>query len=309
MVSEHVIEHSRRKRRKRFLLIGVAVLVSVAVVAVVVGLIAAAKKSSTSLDSFKNVVMKRCETYLKENEHMSRENDCKIIWGAFEQAYIMRDPCDVPPEAYEPLINSIKQDVACNTMLFWSKTKIMAHAFTDKRDCLVTVEDTLLGYLFDDLTWCSKNESKETFTTDCPGWSDCQNNPVRSFWIQASTNFAATACGNVSVMLNGSVEAPFSPTSSVGGNDESQTMKKKYQKITKIKLGSPVVMVARDEWRTILDSNKTTLYLTRTACNHSSLHILQSALDTKITYNCRMVPYSKVEGCIYDLEIPCSDCL
>ncbi|XP_060768031.1 ADP-ribosyl cyclase/cyclic ADP-ribose hydrolase 1 isoform X5 [Neoarius graeffei] len=259
MVSEHVIEHSRRKRRKRFLLIGVAVLVSVAVVAVVVGLIAAAKKSSTSLDSFKNVVMKRCETYLKENEHMSRENDCKIIWGAFEQAYIMRDPCDVPPEAYEPLINSIKQDVACNTMLFWSKTKIMAHAFTDKRDCLVTVEDTLLGYLFDDLTWCSKNESKETFTTDCPGWSDCQNNPVRSFWIQASTNFAATACGNVSVMLNGSVEAPFSPT--------------------------------------------------RTACNHSSLHILQSALDTKITYNCRMVPYSKVEGCIYDLEIPCSDCL
>lgn len=30
--------------------------------------------------------------------------------------------------------------------------------------------------------------STETFTTDCPGWSDCQNNPVRSFWIQASTN-------------------------------------------------------------------------------------------------------------------------
>lgn len=38
----------------------------------------------------------------------------------------------------------------------------MVHAYTKNRDCLVTVEDTLLGYLFDELTWCSKNESKGT---------------------------------------------------------------------------------------------------------------------------------------------------
>ncbi|XP_053085459.1 ADP-ribosyl cyclase/cyclic ADP-ribose hydrolase 1-like [Pangasianodon hypophthalmus] len=216
MESERVRDRSSRNRRKRFLLIGVAVLVVVAVLAIVFGIIAAAKNSANSSDSFKNVVIKRCETYLKEKENMPGKNDCKIIWGAFEQAYIGRDPCDVPPEAYDPLISSVKQDVTCNTMLFWSKTKTMVHAFTDNRDCVITLEDTLLGFLFDGLTWCSKNDSKETFTTACPSWSDCQNNPVRSFWIKASLNFAGTACGNVSAMLNGSLEAPFSSTSVFG---------------------------------------------------------------------------------------------
>lgn len=26
----------------------------------------------------------------------------------------------------------------------------------------------------------------ETFTTGCPGWTDCENNTVRSFWNRAS---------------------------------------------------------------------------------------------------------------------------
>lgn len=26
----------------------------------------------------------------------------------------------------------------------------------------------------------------ETFTTGCPGWSDCENNTVRSFWNRVS---------------------------------------------------------------------------------------------------------------------------
>ncbi|KAI4903831.1 hypothetical protein NFI96_013936 [Prochilodus magdalenae] len=117
-----------------------------------------------------------------------RGNDCEGIWRAFEQAYVGKDPCDVPAEAYDSLIHSVTQHVACGTMLFWSKTNSMAHAFTDNRECLSTLEDTLLGFMFDGLTWCSRNGSQETFTTDCPGWSACQDNPVRSFWIRASTN-------------------------------------------------------------------------------------------------------------------------
>ncbi|XP_017314713.2 ADP-ribosyl cyclase/cyclic ADP-ribose hydrolase 1 isoform X1 [Ictalurus punctatus] len=281
-----VRDHSYTKRRKLFLLIGVAVLVLVAVPAIVLGVSAAGKNSASSSDSFKNVVITRCETYLKENGNMSGKNDCEIIWRAFEQAYIGKDPCDVPPDAYDPLINSVKQDVACNTMLFWSKTKTMVHAFTDNRDCLVTLEDTLLGFLFDELTWCSKNESKETFTTDCPR---CQNNPVRSFWIRASANFAANvSCGNVSAMLNGSLEAPFSSTSVFGSVEVKNLDPDKVAGLT-------VLLVTKDT--------------DTTTCNHSSLNMLQTTLDTKIAYNCREVPYSTVEGCISDPEIPCSDCL
>uniref|UniRef100_A0A4W4FPM7 ADP-ribosyl cyclase/cyclic ADP-ribose hydrolase n=1 Tax=Electrophorus electricus TaxID=8005 RepID=A0A4W4FPM7_ELEEL len=117
-----------------------------------------------------------------------RYSDCETIWQVFEQAYVGRDPCDVPPEAYYPLINLVKNQLACNTMLFWSKTKTLVHEFTENRECLVTLEDTLLGFTFNELTWCSKNQSKETFTTDCPLWSYCVNNPVRSFWIKASAN-------------------------------------------------------------------------------------------------------------------------
>ncbi|TSQ58061.1 High choriolytic enzyme 1 [Bagarius yarrelli] len=156
MENERVVEDSRRKRRKLVLLILVAVLVFAIVIAIVLGVVASAKSSS-----FKNVVMERCQTYLSKNSHMARENDCKTIWTAFEQAYIGKDPCDVPPEAYSSLIKSVKQDAACNTMLFWSKTKDIVQAFTDNRECLVVLEDTLLGVMFDALTWCSKNKSKD----------------------------------------------------------------------------------------------------------------------------------------------------
>ncbi|XP_057183851.1 ADP-ribosyl cyclase/cyclic ADP-ribose hydrolase 1 [Triplophysa rosa] len=115
-------------------------------------------------------------------------NYCEDIWSAFVQAYVGKDPCSVPPEAYNPLVNSVQQKIPCNKNLFWSRTKDMAHAFTKNRDCLMTLEDTLMGFMFDGLKWCSSNGSKETFTTGCPGWTECANNPVRSFWSRASDN-------------------------------------------------------------------------------------------------------------------------
>ncbi|XP_076868728.1 ADP-ribosyl cyclase/cyclic ADP-ribose hydrolase 1 isoform X2 [Brachyhypopomus gauderio] len=187
-----------------------------------------------------------------------RVSECESIWQAFEQAYVGRDHCDVPPEAYDLLIRR-QQQLACSTMLFWSKTMEIAHAFTKNRKCLRTLEHTLLGSMFDHLNWCSKNQSKETFTTGCPDWHSCVNNPKRSFWIRASDNFASTACGNVSAMLNGSLEAPF-------------------------------------------DSSRTT-------CENASFKNLKSTLNPNIAYNCKVVPFTRVQDCISNLDIPCGDCL
>lgn len=44
-------------------------------------------------------------------------------------------------------------------MLFWSKTKKIVHDFTEKRDCFLTLEDTLVGFIMNGLTWCGKEES------------------------------------------------------------------------------------------------------------------------------------------------------
>ncbi|KAL2085997.1 hypothetical protein ACEWY4_019317 [Coilia grayii] len=107
------------------------------------------------------------------------------------QAFVGRDPCDVPPEAYDSLMDTAPRNPACNRTLFWSKTKDIVHAFTEKRNCYLTLEDTALGSILDGLIWCGKNDSQETLTTACPGWSDCVNNPVRSFWKRASVAVSA----------------------------------------------------------------------------------------------------------------------
>lgn len=42
----------------------------------------------------------------------SRYN-CEKIWGAFEKAYVGRDPCEVPMEAYDPFIAAAHFKPAC----------------------------------------------------------------------------------------------------------------------------------------------------------------------------------------------------
>ncbi|XP_030622921.1 ADP-ribosyl cyclase/cyclic ADP-ribose hydrolase 1-like [Chanos chanos] len=151
----------------------------------------------------KTEVLQRCEKY--------NENDCQKIWTAFEQAYVGRDTCDVPVENYDTLIDTVKQEIQCDKTLFWSKSKDLAHAFTKKRKCKMTLEDTLLGYMLDGLTWCSKPGSEETLNCGCPEWTKCGNNPVSSFWKRASANFAASTCGHASVLLNASAKPPYDP--------------------------------------------------------------------------------------------------
>lgn len=40
--------------------------------------------------------------------------DCQKLWGAFEQAYVGRDPCDVPVEAYDSFVTMASFKPACN---------------------------------------------------------------------------------------------------------------------------------------------------------------------------------------------------
>lgn len=109
------------------------------------------------------------------------------MWEAFEGAYVGRDPCNVPMEAYDPLIATVPSKAECNRvkdaqsclnthqpisikvmrnnlflaqMIFWSKTKDVIHGFTSTRDCYLTMEDTLLGSILDGLNWCGREGSK-----------------------------------------------------------------------------------------------------------------------------------------------------
>lgn len=55
-------------------------------------------------------------------------------------------------------------------MMFWSKTKDIVHDYTKKnKACYETLEDTLLGSVVNDLTWCGKEGSKGEKTSGMKG--------------------------------------------------------------------------------------------------------------------------------------------
>lgn len=264
----------KRRRRRCLLLTVVAVLLLIIIVAIVLGL--TLRKNT---DTFKSTFISRCQKV--------EGTDCEKVFGAFEEAYVGRDPCKVPPEAYDPFIAAAPLTSACNRMMFWSKTKDVVHDFTEKRDCFITAEDTLIGSVLNGLTWCGKEGSSETFTTDCPGWMDCENNTVRSFWNRASAAFADAACGDVTAMLNGSIHTPFHPASI-------------FASIEVKRFHSPKVR----SLNVVLVTQKSTV----SNCTNASLKELQKELAEGIKYNCKEVAETQIQECGSNLEKPCGLC-
>uniref|UniRef100_A0AAX7T851 ADP-ribosyl cyclase/cyclic ADP-ribose hydrolase n=1 Tax=Astatotilapia calliptera TaxID=8154 RepID=A0AAX7T851_ASTCA len=305
-------EQSRRlgkRRRKRcVILIVIVVLIVIVIIAVVLGLTLRQNKSE-----FKSTFLSRCEKF--------NQTDCQKVWDAFEQAYVNKDPCKVAVEAYDPLIVAAPFKPQCNRMMFWSKTKDVVHGFTEKRDCFVTLEDTLLGSVLDGLTWCGKEGSKGTFTTGCPGWSECENNPVRSFWRRISAAFADVACGDVTAMLSGSIDTPFNPTrkkapaESGSGRgiccnrleDSTKDMLWKTARDNNIFASIEVVRFQASR----IKSLNVVMVLQQNAksnCTDPSLKNLRQTLDTGITYSCKDVPESRIQECGAKPEIACGAC-
>lgn len=265
-----------RRRRRRCLALSLlaAVLLLVTVVAVVLGLLL-----RDDPHRVKTKFIARCKEY--------EGYDCQKLWDAFEQAYVGRDPCQVPREAYDPFIAAMAFEPTCNKMMFWSKTNDVVHDFTKERGCFLTVEDTILGYLLNGLTWCGKEGSSETFTADCPGWSDCENNPVRSYWNRASAAFADAACGKVTAMLNGSITAPFNPSSIFASVEVPRFNSSRVKSLN-------VVLVTKP--------NSTT------NCGDASLMDLEKVLDEGIKYDCKEVAEARIEECASSTQIACGTC-
>lgn len=117
--------------------------------------------------------------------------DCEEIWRQFEKAVIERSSCNVTEEHYLDMFNMMPQIWPCDRVstiknqnwnfnttvfkssaettfpfsvqfLFWSKTRMLVHSYVAVFRHFWTLEDTLVGYLFNDLIWCGQEE-------DC-GW-------------------------------------------------------------------------------------------------------------------------------------------
>ncbi|KPP68622.1 ADP-ribosyl cyclase 1-like [Scleropages formosus] len=144
--------------------------------------------------------------------------DCDEIWREFQEAVVRRAPCGVRVKDYRRMFHAATQVLPCDRLLFWSKTRQLVHSYSAVTHHFWTLEDTLVGYMFNDLIWCGQQEKDRGFDfQSCSEWSTCVNHPVYSLWKQASENFASSACGNITVVLNGSIENAFSRKSMFGG--------------------------------------------------------------------------------------------
>ncbi|KAJ8280026.1 hypothetical protein COCON_G00070920 [Conger conger] len=277
---------SRRRRCTKPLLLGACVLLLLLIVGICLGIEFSGAVPSNK--DFKTVTISKCKEFLKNT---SSENKCEEVWDAFSKAYVGKDPCEVPMEAYDPLMQTVREKDACNRMLLWSKTKLFVRQLREAQKCLpklLTLEDTLLGFVMDGQTWCSKKGSKETFTKGCPKSDKCERNPVRSFWNRASEAFSQAACGEVTAMLNGSISTPFN------NNSIFASIEVKQLSPPQVKALSVILVTTGNDKET---------------CENDSLRTLQNAaLDRELEYTCKELDGSKILDCISDPDRPCGDC-
>ncbi|XP_020786394.1 ADP-ribosyl cyclase/cyclic ADP-ribose hydrolase 1-like [Boleophthalmus pectinirostris] len=164
--------------------------------------------------NIRDIVIGRCYDYMTLNP--GTRYDCKDIWWHFETMILRQPSCNVTVEDYHKMFHLMTQNWPCDTSLLWSKTRALVHSYAAVLPHLWTLEDTLVGYMFNDLMWCRQHEDTDFDFGACPEWSSCQNHPVYSLWLLASQNFAEMACGNVTVLLNGSIGVAFNRTSMFG---------------------------------------------------------------------------------------------
>ncbi|XP_063730032.1 ADP-ribosyl cyclase/cyclic ADP-ribose hydrolase 1 isoform X2 [Eleginops maclovinus] len=153
------------------------------------------KAQQGTTPNIKHIVVGRCFNYITL-VNSSLRIDCEEIWRQFEEAVVHQSSCNVTVDDYNHMFYAMPQTWPCDRFLFWSKTRTLMHSYAAVVPNYWTLEDTLVG--------------------SCPEWTACRNHPVYSLWRQASQNFAEMACGNITVLLNGSIVNAFSGKSMFG---------------------------------------------------------------------------------------------
>ncbi|XP_070784644.1 ADP-ribosyl cyclase/cyclic ADP-ribose hydrolase 1-like [Enoplosus armatus] len=252
-----------------------AIAIGVAVTTVVIVVVVPpAVLLSPRTGKFRETFMQRCEEFPQERQI------CEKTLAAFEQAYVGKESCNFPEKDYDPVLNDTPFTHPASMTMLWSKTKDLVREFTKKRDCFFILEDTLLGYVLDGQSWCGQEGSRATFTYRC---ERCTINPVSSFWSRASARFAAHASGEVTVMLDGGLDEPYSPDSVLARVEIPQLH---HSKVTHLS-----VILLTDQKN----------------CDCESLQNLRKDLHHGIGCTCKAVTASHIQNCIAENK-PCGTC-
>ncbi|XP_067857928.1 ADP-ribosyl cyclase/cyclic ADP-ribose hydrolase 1-like [Heptranchias perlo] len=177
-------------------------------------------KGKGSTANLKEIITGRCFDYIETKNTKAGNKNCSKLWEAFLHAFSYKDPCNITKEDYKPFLDLADHDIPANQSIFWSQTRKLTQHYTEVTEKLVPLESTLIGYMADGLNWCGKLSTPGPNYDACPGWNDCKNNSVRSFWRAASEVYATRAHGEVTVMLNGSARVRAFRNDSIFGEIE-----------------------------------------------------------------------------------------
>jgi len=158
----------------------------------------------------RDVFIGRCWQYQAnqmKNQKKVLNINCRELWNAFTVEFAHRDPCSSNSSLKYSKFFSLLQADANTTLpnaMFYSGSKNLVDDFTFINDDYVVLEETLTGYLLDNLVWCGSATSPDGLNyTLCPKWGDpCD---IRyTFWKYASRIFARRAYGTAHTLLNAS---------------------------------------------------------------------------------------------------------
>ncbi|KAK3602134.1 hypothetical protein CHS0354_003166 [Potamilus streckersoni] len=94
--------------------------------------------------------------------------------------------------------------------MFWGGVYDLVHRYSNRGQSKVTLEDTMPGYVIDNLTFCGDKMTSDGVALanmTCPSsnqTANCLSTALYVFWKSASINFAKSVTGEIFVMLNAS---------------------------------------------------------------------------------------------------------
>ncbi|XP_033760725.1 ADP-ribosyl cyclase/cyclic ADP-ribose hydrolase-like [Pecten maximus] len=152
-----------------------------------------------------NIFIGRCLAYQELlKPYPQTEVDCNLLWVKFVSSFAGKEPCELKSEDYSGFIEMSLSSIPEDKAMFWSGTYRVAHDYAESGNRFITLEDTLLGYIMNGLTWCGQTAPPGVNYRNCPSYNDCPETASTAFWGTASSQFASQAKGTVTILLDGS---------------------------------------------------------------------------------------------------------
>ncbi|KAG9479698.1 hypothetical protein GDO78_011627 [Eleutherodactylus coqui] len=114
-------------------------------------------KGPGTTPNLENIVIGRCYDYTATVNPSVGKKNCSAIWEAFKSAFFSKDPCSIFPSDFERYINLTLHDIPINQSLFWENNKELVRRLSDRGNRYMSLGDTLMGWLADDLYFCGSS--------------------------------------------------------------------------------------------------------------------------------------------------------